>query len=237
MPTEPTSLAPDWILQEDARRLAEMQPPSITPEARWSRRAGGLLASLPAGTARVQLGAFEGVATLRARIELPAASAPPLQAGLSLQRDYFVLGGGSLRVLKPGERVTQDEEVFVQLRIDARGGPRHGSPRSAYQLIEDAVPAGFVLLTEDQAYRGKPYNLPLVTDSLQRRILGTERATFFLVEQSWWADSPRAVGYVMRAQFPGKFVAPPATAVDMYAPAVRARTPAATLLVSASQAK
>ena len=58
-----------------------------------------------------------------------------------------------------------------------------------------------------------------------------ERATFFFEEPTWWSDSPRVVGYVMRAQFPGKFAAPPATVSDMYVASIRARSEAATLTV------
>ena len=37
--------------------------------------------------------------------------------------------------------MTQGEEVYVELTLDARGDNR---ARSAYYVVEDAVPAGFV---------------------------------------------------------------------------------------------
>ena len=44
-------------------------------------------------------------------------------------------------------------------------------------------------------------------------------------------EQARTVGYVMRADFAGRFTAPPATLEDMYWSKARARTAAATLTV------
>jgi hypothetical protein len=99
------------------------------------------------------------------------------------------------------------------------------------------VPAGFTVLGEDKAYRGAPYNLPLAHEALKRRTLDPERADFYFEEPAFWSQSPRVVGYVMRAQFPGKFSAPPATVADMYAPKIRGQSEPAILTVAASRAK
>jgi uncharacterized protein YfaS (alpha-2-macroglobulin family) len=138
--------------------------------------------------------------------------------------------------LNPGDAVTQGEDVFVELTLDAAGDERWRGLRSAYTVLEDAVPAGFVPLQEDKAFRGAPYSLPLAHESLKRRALSPTRALFYFEEPVWWSQAPRSIGYVMRAQFPGTFAAPPATLEDMYASAVGARTASAQLSIAPSAA-
>jgi hypothetical protein len=142
-----------------------------------------------------------------------------------------VLREGGKVALNAGDAVAQGEHVYVELTLDARGENR---ARSAYYVVEDAVPAGFVPLIEDKEFRGEPHALPLAPEALKRRSLSPERATFFFEEPAWWSDSPRTVGYILRAQFPGTFSAPPATIEDMYATSIRGRSAAATLKVAAS---
>ena len=98
------------------------------------------------------------------------------------------------------------------------------------------MPAGFTPLLEEKIYRGPPTNLPLEHEALKRRSISPERAQFFFEEPTWWSDSPRHIGYVLRAQLAGSFNAPPATVQDMYAPAVHARTASAVLAVAPSAA-
>jgi uncharacterized protein YfaS (alpha-2-macroglobulin family) len=131
--------------------------------------------------------------------------------------------------------MVQGEEVFVELRLDAHDDDRGRSLRSAYYVLEDPVPAGFVPLVEDKEWRAPPHALPLTHESLKRRSLSPERALFFFEEPAWWSRSPRVVGYVLRAQFPGRFTAPPATVEDMYAPRIRGRSDPATLTVKPSE--
>ena len=50
-----------------------------------------------------------------------------------------------------------------------------------------------------------------------------------------WSRSPREIGYVMRAQFAGKFSAPPAKVTDMYAPSVFAQTGASKLAITETE--
>jgi hypothetical protein len=108
--------------------------------------------------------------------------------------------------------------------------------QSAYYVIEDAVPAGFTALQEDKAYRGAPLSLPLTHENLRRRVLSPQRVTWLFEEPAWWSDSPRVIGYVLRAQFAGTFSAPPARVEDMYAADLFARTAPATLSVRPSGA-
>ena len=134
--------------------------------------------------------------------------------------------------LGAGDSVSQGEELYVELMLDARG---NNKARSAYYVVEDAVPAGFVPLQEDKAFRGPPHSLPLSPEALKRRVLNPERATFFFEEPAWWSDSPRTVGYVLRAQFPGTFSAPPARIEDMYVASIQGRTAADSLKVAPSK--
>jgi uncharacterized protein YfaS (alpha-2-macroglobulin family) len=199
-------------------------------------RGTGLVAELGATSQAVKVGRFDGMATLRARIRVPVSSLTPVENGFALERAYYVLRGSARVRLMPGDSIAAGEDVFVELRIDAHEGEKRWNERSAYYIIEDAVPAGFVTLDDDKAYRGEPWSLPLSHEALKRRSLGAEKVAFFFEEPAWWSRSPRTIGYVMRAQFPGHFLAPPASAEDMYASAIRARTAPSMLTITPSGA-
>jgi uncharacterized protein YfaS (alpha-2-macroglobulin family) len=224
-----------WLIERDAKAFRGMTPPEVKGAkgaVKFSPRGMGLVATLEPGTRTVDVGGFDGVATLRATALTPLSAAQPKAEGMSLQRAYYVLREGGKVKLEPGATVAQGEEVYVELTLDARGENR---ARSAYYVVEDAVPAGFVPLQEDKVYRGPPHSLPLAPEALKRRQLSPERATFFFEEPAWWSNSPRTVGYVLRAQFAGTFSAPPATIEDMYAASIHGRTAADSLKVTPSK--
>jgi len=224
-----------WLIERDAKEFRKLAPPSVKGakgQVHFSPRGMGLVATLEPGTREVEVDDFEGVATLRAMAATPLADVKPVDEGMSLQRTYYVLREGGKVPLTQGESVNQGEQVYVELTLDARGQNR---VRSAYYVVEDAVPAGFVPLVEDKEFRGPPHALPLAPEALKRRSLSPERATFFFEEPAWWSDSPRTVGYVMRAQFAGTFSAPPAYIEDMYVTSIRGRTGADVLKVAPSK--
>ncbi|MCE9669079.1 MG2 domain-containing protein [Myxococcus stipitatus] len=224
-----------WLLERDAKAFKGMAPPEVKGAqagVKFVPRGMGLVATLAPGTRSVDVGGFDGVATLRATALTPLPAVQARAEGMSLQRAYYVLREGGKVKLEAGDTVTQGEEVYVELTMDARG---NNAVRSAYYVVEDAVPAGFVPLQEDKAFRGPPHSLPLVPEALKRRVLDPERATFFFEEPAWWSDSPRTVGYVLRAQFPGTFSAPPARIEDMYAARIHGRTAADSLKVVPSK--
>ena len=230
-----------WLIERDARAMKLLPPPAVTVEgggpAALAARGGGLAASLDQGVRAVTVAAFDGQAELRARVRIPAASAPALAEGMSVERAYYRLQpNGVKRPLAAGEPVAQGEEVYVELTLDAHDGERWRSLRSAYYVVVDAVPAGFTPLGEDKAWRGAPFNLPLAHESLKRRSLSPERAVFFLEEPAFWSRTPRRIGYVLRAAFPGRYTAPAPTIEDMYAPRVHGRGTPALLEVAASAA-
>jgi len=225
-----------WLVEQDAKAMRAMPPPQVDAAVKLVPRGLGLAAVLPQGVTRVKVASFDGVASLRAKVRVPAAAAEAVRSGMALERRYYAIRSGALVPLDSGGSVSQGEEVYVQLTIDAHDGDQARSPRSAYYVIDDPVPAGFTPLVEDKAFRGAPLNLPLSHDALKRRSLSPEHATFFFQEPTWWSDSPRVIGYVMRAQFEGKFTAPPATAEDMYVASIKARTQPAVLSVTASKA-
>lgn len=230
-----------WLVERDARALKEAPAPRVEGEGgqvpALELRGAARFARLPAGVRAVKVAEFEGQAELRARVRVPLASVKAVAEGMSVERRYYrLLPGGEKRPLGPGDAVTQGEEVFVELTLDAHEGEPWRSLRSAYYLVEDAVPAGFTPLGEDKAYRGAPYDLPLAHEAVKRRSLSPERALFYLEEPAWWSRSPRTIGYVLRAAFPGKFSAPPATIEDMYAPRVHGRSAPAVLEVKPSAA-
>ncbi len=229
-----------WLLKRDAVNMREMKPPVVESDAKTAvslrPRAAGLAADLDLNTRRVQVPDFDGVATLRARLRVPVDKLAARSEGMQITRRYFVLTEQGPQPLEEGQAVTQGQEVYVQLEVDAHedADARQRSQRSAYYVVEDALPAGFVPLLEDRRFEAAPYSLALRHEAMQRRSLGPERALFFFAEPTWWSRSPRQVGYVMRAQFAGRFVAPPARIQDMYAPRIRGRSAPATLTIAAS---
>jgi uncharacterized protein YfaS (alpha-2-macroglobulin family) len=220
-----------WLIERDAKELRAMTPPSVEG-AKFAAYGAGQRAVLTNAPRTVKVGDFKGVATLRARVVTPLAEVRPKSAGMSVERRYFVLRDGSKKELIGGEKVHQGEEVYVELTLNASG---HQGLRSAYYVLEDPIPAGFVPLLEDKTFRGAPYELPLAHEALKRRSLSPERATFFFEEPTWWSDTPRTIGFVMRAQFPGKFSAPPTTIEDMYATQVRGHGAVHTLEVAGAR--
>jgi uncharacterized protein YfaS (alpha-2-macroglobulin family) len=228
-----------WLVERDARALRAAGPPRVEVEGgapvRLEPRAAGLAARLDRSVRAVRIADFDGQAVLRARLRLPAAAVRARADGMSVARSYWVLRPSGRQRLEPGTSMVQGEEVFVELRLDAHDDDRGRSLRSAYYVLEDPVPAGFVPLVEDKEWRAPPHALPLTHESLKRRSLSPERALFFFEEPAWWSRSPRVVGYVLRAQFPGRFTAPPATVEDMYAPRIRGRSDPATLTVKPSE--
>jgi uncharacterized protein YfaS (alpha-2-macroglobulin family) len=232
-----------WLIEKDAKEMRHLSAPEVSvpggAKVALVARGAGLVAKLDPSVRRVSVAKFDGVATLKARVRTPYASAQPVDQGMFVERSYYALRGGQRIRIDGGASgpvVTQGEDVYVELKIDARGADRKASMRSAYYVLEDAVPAGFVPLVEDKIYRGAPLSLAIDTESLKRRSVSPERVSFFFEEPAWWSDHARVVGYVMRAQFPGRFGAPPATAADMYSPRVKGRSAPATLAISPSGA-
>ncbi len=230
-----------WLIERDAKAMRATTPPAVEVEggaaARLLPRDAGLAATLDLGVRAVKVAAFDGQAELRARVRVPLASAGAVAEGMSIERTYYRLSpGGGKRALGPGEAIAQGEEIFVELALDAHDGEPWRSLRSAYYVVEDPVPAGFVPLTEDKAFRGAPYQLPLAHEALKRRSLSSERAVLYFEEPTFWSRTPRRVGYVLRASFAGRFSAPPATIEDMYSPRVHGRSAPAVLEVSPSAA-
>lgn len=229
-----------WLIERDARSLASAPPPNVEveggPPPSLQPKGAGLWAMLSPRARAVKVPGFEGQVVLTARVRLPVEKLAARAEGMSVERTYWRLVAGGRKRLEKGEPVAQGAEVYVELTLDAHDGEPWRSLRSAYYVVEDAVPAGFTPLVEDKEWRGQPWALPLAHEALKRRALSPERALFYFEEPAPWSRSPRVVGYVMRAQFPGTFVAPPATVEDMYAPRVRGRSAAATLTVGPSGA-
>jgi uncharacterized protein YfaS (alpha-2-macroglobulin family) len=224
-----------WLIERDAKAFKQLPPPQVKGAkgtVSFAPRGMGLVATLEPGTRSVNVASFDGVASLRATSLTPLPDVQARADGMSIERRYWVLRESGKVPLAAGEQVAQGEEVFVELTIDARGDNKS---RSAYYVVEDAVPAGFVPLIEDKEYRAAPHSLALAPEALKRRVLTPERATFFFEEPAFWSDSPRTVGYVMRAQFAGSFSVPPASIEDMYVTSLRGRTSADVLVVKPSE--
>ena len=222
-----------WLIERDAKRMRAMKPPGVTSNGdelagvRFRPRGAGLAADLDPAVRKIEVASTEGVATLRARLSVPLDQVRSRDEGMSVSRDYQLLTPDGVRPLAAGETVPHGALVFVRLTLDAT----EAQQRSAYYVVEDQVPAGFSPIEEDKVYRGAPYDLPLSHEALKRRALSPERATFFFEEPTWWSKTPRSIGYVIRADYPGRYAAPPASVADMYAPAIRGRSSPAVLSI------
>jgi hypothetical protein len=228
-----------WLLAEDAKDMRDMPPPSVETKSGAGKvtlkpRGTGLTAVLDKNVTKVGVGKFEGLATLEARVLVPFTQMKESAQGMTLQRSYWLLRPDGREPIKEGDTIAQGQYVFVELDVDANNGDWRASRRSAYYVLEDGVPAGFEPIIEDKKFRSKPYDLPLSHEALKHRALSPDKARFFFEEPAWWSRSPRAVGYVIRAQYPGTFAIPPATVTDMYAPKISAHTSATSLTVKAS---
>jgi hypothetical protein len=225
------------LVTAEAQDARAMTAPAVDVKAAFAPRGAGLAAQLPDGTTRVKLGAFTGVATLTADVALPYASAPPLAEGFAIKRRYYSVSSGAKVELGAKDVVRQGDVVFVELTVDLQEGTAKRGQRSAYSIVQDAVPAGFTPLQEDKEYRAAPLSLPLTHERVQRRSFQTDSVAFFVDQPAWWMGEPAVLGYVMRADFAGTYAAPPAVVEDMYQRRARGRTSAAQLVVVPSGGK
>ncbi|MBI2376790.1 MAG: alpha-2-macroglobulin [Deltaproteobacteria bacterium] len=226
-----------WLLERDAKSMRKLPAPELVVDGTKRKvglapRAGGLVGQLEASARTVTVGGFDGVASLSAKVAVPIAKLAPVDSSMKIERKYYAIRQSALVPLGSSDAVFEGEEIFVELTFDA---PETSIPRSAYTVIEDAIPAGFEPVREDKAFEGPPLNLPLRHETLRSRSLGTERATFFLEAPAPWSQRPSSVGYVLRAAFPGRYAVPPATVADMYAPRAFGRSAPWSIAVSASK--
>lgn len=221
-----------WLIERDIKAMKKLSPPTVEGAQVELVGSGlGLTSGVPLEASQLKVGAFDGVATWKATVRTPLANLEARQGAMTLTRSYFVLRGDQ-KVPLEGQTVKQGEDVYVELTFDARNDEQWRSVRSAYSVLEDSIPAGFTVLQEDKQYRAAPWNLTLTHESLKKRSFTPQRITWYLEEKAWWSASPRQLGYVLRANFPGTFIAPPATIDDMYASKVSARTTSTKLTVT-----
>lgn len=218
---------------KEAESVKTATPPTIKAGGKTvaaTASIGGFHASLPADTRDVTIEGFDGVAHLEARAALPLSGLDAKSAGMTVQRRYYAIRGNKKVALGADDSVNQGEYVFVELTLNANDD-RATSLRTAYYEVSDVIPAGFVPVEEDKEYRGGALALPLQHEALKERTFSSDTVRLTFEEPTWWSASPRAVGYVMRAQFPGTYAAPPAKVQDMYATQLWGRSDAAHLSI------
>ena len=222
-----------WLIESDIKALKQIEAPAVEGGGVQLVRSGFGFASKVDGAApTLKVAAFDGVAVWKATVRVPLAKVQATSNGMSMTRQYFALRSNEKVALKPGESLKQGEDLYVELTFDAREEPKWRDVRSAYYVLEDPIPAGFTVLQEDKTYRGAPLNLPLTHAALRRRAYSPQRMTWYFEEPAYWSASARTIGYVLRAQFVGTFMAPPATIEDMYASKIGARTESATVSIA-----
>lgn len=224
-----------WLLRNDSRELKARGAPVVRADkgdVKLSPVGLGFEAPVALDARAVDVAKFDGVAILEARVRRPYATVEASEHGLTVRRDYYVLRGDARVRLGQDMVVHPGEDVYVELQIGTALDEPGRRRSSAYTVVEDAVPAGFEPLDEDKHFRGAPFFLEITDQAVRKRDIGAERVTFFIEEPSAWTRAPRTVGYVMRARFPGRFVAPPATIEDMYMSSLNGRTGARILEVA-----
>jgi uncharacterized protein YfaS (alpha-2-macroglobulin family) len=218
-----------WLIEHD---IKAMGAPTIKGAQVALVPSGfGFSGAIEPSVSTVEIPPMDGLAVWKARVRIPLDAVQPSSNGLTLKRAYFVLRNNEKVALRSGETVRQGEDVYVALTFDAPDEAKWKDLRSAYLVLEDAIPAGFTPLQEDKAYRGAPWNLDLAHEALRSRAFTPQRITWYFEEKAYWTASARQMGYVMRAQFPGTFRIPPASVEDMYAASVNAQTESASLTV------
>ncbi|MGC4118465.1 MAG: alpha-2-macroglobulin family protein [Myxococcales bacterium] len=216
-----------WLLERDARELRRSPAPKVLADGLpvlLQERGAGWGTTVSRTVRRVEIGPFEGVASLRATATVPLDQVRPMAGARPITRRYWRLTHDGAELLEPGASVAQGAEVFVELLLSVEEETRPGTLQSAYSVVQDSLPAGFSPVTEDKPWRGGPWKLPLAHQALRRRELEPDKATFYLEVPSSWSEAPRRLGYVMRADFVGRFVVPPASWEDMYDARSRSRT-------------
>ena len=222
-----------WLIERDIKSLKRVEAPAVEGGHVTLTRSGfGFASKVDVTESSLKIAAFDGVAVWKATVRVPLAKVQATSNGMTLSRQYFAIRNNEKIALLASESVKQGDDVYVELTFNARQSPSWDSIRSAYTVLEDPIPAGFTVLQEDKMYRGAPMRLPLTHESLRRRAFTPERMTWYFEEKAWWSATPHVIGYVMRAQFPGTFGAPPASIEDMYASKVSARTESASLSIS-----
>ncbi len=222
-----------WLIEHDLKALKKVEAPKVEGGGVTLARTGfGFSSKVDEGASSLKVAPFEGVAVWKATVRTPLDRAQARSNGMTLTRTYYAIRKNEKALLLPGESLKQGDDLYVELTFDARDEQKWRDVRSAYYVVEDPIPAGFTVLQEDKAYRGAPMRLPLTHESLRRRAFSPERMTWYFEEKAFWSASARTIGYVVRAQFPGTFKAPPATIEDMYASEVNARTESASLSIS-----
>lgn len=227
-----------WLLRNDSRELKAGNAPVVKANKapiELTRAGFGFESTLSLDTRTVDVAPFDGVAVMTAKVVRPYDQVEAKSDGVSVTRAYYVLRGDARVRIEPGTRVWVGEDIYVELSVDTASSENTARLRSSYTVVEDSVPAGFVALDEDKQFRGAPYHLDITHEAVRRREIGVERVTFFIEEPAPWSRSPRTIGYVMRARFPGKFAAPSATIEDMYASSIQGRSAPATLEVATSK--
>ncbi len=151
----------------------------------------------------------------------PLQAPPAGSSGLTVAKTLFTLSGGSV----DPSAVRQGDRVIVRVAGSS------GQGRTVSMAVNDALPAGFeieTLLSPDDAQNG-PYRF---LGKLTAADAQESRDDRFVATMSLPGRQPYAFAYIARAVTPGDFFFPGAQALDMYHPAVAARSASGRLKVA-----
>ena len=184
---------------------------------RWS---GAALSAKPITIANAGQNTAELVANVSGA---PISPDPAASNGYSVERSFFKLDGTRIEL----QSIAQNERIVVALKVT------ESEARYARLLIVDRLPAGLEIdnpaLVDSgsiEAFSWLSSDVPTHTEYRDDRFVAAfDRAP----GQSAFIN----LAYVVRAVAPGRYVYPPATAEDMYAPERYGRTAFGALEVTA----
>ncbi len=145
----------------------------------------------------------------------PIAPEPAASNGYAVERTFYSLDGKTLDL----KSLTQNQRVVVALKVT------ESEARTARLLIVDRLPAGLEIdnpaLVDGGSVEGFSW---LTTDETPAHTEYRDDRFVAVFDRAPGQSAFINLAYVVRAVAPGRYVWPPATAEDMYAPERYGRT-------------
>ena len=145
----------------------------------------------------------------------PVAPEPQASNGYTVERTFYSLDGKKLDL----RSLTQNERVVVALKVT------ESEARTAKLLIVDRLPAGLEIdnpaLVDGGSVEGFSW---LTSDETPAHTEYRDDRFVAVFDRAPGQSAFINIAYVVRAVAPGRYVYPPATAEDMYAPERYGRT-------------
>jgi uncharacterized protein YfaS (alpha-2-macroglobulin family) len=225
---------PDRLNTQDQARLLQAAHFMLKASGPMHIQATGVVAQASAGgTPRWAVGRLadarfvnQGAGPLWRTVTVrgtPVAAPDAAASGLSVSKSYFSMTGAPVNLAA----VRQGDRVIIRVSGRSEQG------RTLALAVNDALPAGFEIETTlgpDDAQKG-PFKF---LGELTAADAQESRDDRYVAALSLGGNKPFAFAYIARAVTPGSFFLPGVEALDMYHPALSARSAAGRLVVAAA---